>query len=351
MPADLHRHRLGVLRALMARMELINASIGHNLTQGEENEEAIRDLLTSVLPQEYGIGSGVIVGVDGEPSKQMDIVVYDRTRANLSLGANSRLFFADQVLLAIEVKTTFTSGDNSSLFSALENIASLKRLKVAPHEWVETRVDEGGGFSIVRYKPSPPLGMVFFFSTPETAGPLDLDSFFRTLKAAIDNVPLAEQPDLLLSLGHASYFKHKDVGAHAEATQEYAAVLVQDASDGNSVLQLPEDVGPLKALLDVSQMDLTAGEIMGVQVSNPAKTSTIHVIRGDVLREEPTVYRVARAKKSYWLLDRVRAFLLCVEVIEILLRVKRPSPRWSGNDYFGPTWSATKAYPRDFQSS
>src|SRR5262245_49166453 len=135
MPSDLHKHRLGVLRALTARIELINASIGHRLTQGQENEEAIRDLLTSVLPREYGIGSGVIVGVDGESSKQVDIVVFDRTRANLSLGTNSRLFFADQVLLAIEVKTTFTSGENSALSSALENIASVKRLKVAPHQW------------------------------------------------------------------------------------------------------------------------------------------------------------------------------------------------------------------------
>ena len=219
MPADLHRHRLGVLRALMARIELINASIGHSLTQGKENEEAVRELLTSVLPMDYGIGSGVIVGVDGAQSKQVDIVVYDRTRANLSLGAKSRLFFADQVLLAIEVKTTFTSGAISPMLaSALENIASVKRLKVAAHEWNELS-EQDGISSIVRRKPSPPLGMVFFFSTPEQTGrPLDLDSFFATLKTAIGKIGLAEQPDVLRRWGTRLRSTSMSV-AHTEATQ------------------------------------------------------------------------------------------------------------------------------------
>lgn len=301
------------------------------------------------MPTEYGIGSGVIVGVDGEPSKQVDIVVYDRTRANLTLGANSRLFFADQVLMAIEVKTTFTSGKESSLSSALENIASVKRLKVAPHKWVEARPNPAtGALEFIAYSPSPPLGVTFFFATPETAGPLDMDSYFASLKLAINAVPHAEQPDLLFSLGHASFFRHIDIGKHDETSQQYSTTLVQSATDTGQVLSLSASIGPLKAVLDLSRIDLTPGVLEGVEVSNRKGTSKAYVVRGDVLYEEPTVFRVARAGQTHYLLDKVRGFLNFVETIERLLRLKRPSPLWGGQDYFGPAWSLSSTYPDDF---
>lgn len=350
MPSNLQRHRLGVLRALLARIELVNASIGHNLTQGEENEGAVRDLLTAILPSEYGIGSGIIVGTDGERSKQVDIVVYDRTRANLTLGSNSRLFFADQVLLAIEVKTTFSSGTNSSLESALANLASVKRLKVAPQKWVESRLDPtNGNFELVSYNPSPPVGIAFFFTTAETAGPLDLGLYHETVKLAIDRTPLPEQPDLVFSLGHASFFRHTDIGNHTTASQQYSTTLVQSAGDPSQVLVLPSDLGPLKAVLDLSQMNLAPGVLDCVEVSNKKGTSKVYISGSEVLYEEPASYRVARVGQMHYLIDKARSFLIFVETIERLLKLKRPNPLWSGVDYFGSAWPLSSTYPADFK--
>lgn len=335
----------------MARMEFINSSIGHNLTHGEENESAIRELLTSILPSAYGVGSGVIVGVDGEASRQIDIIVYDRTRANMTLAANSRLFFADQVLLTIELKTRFTSGDNSSLSGALENTASVKRLKVAPHKWVESRPDPSTGeLAFTSYSPSTPVGVIFFFAAPETSGPLDLESFFETLKSAVDLIPLDQQPDLLFSLGHASVFRHIDIGCHEAATQQFSATLVQSAEDKAQVLVLPKDVGPLKAIMNLSRTALSAGVLNTFEIPNLKKTSKVQVVSGDQLFEEPETFRVVRVGDAHYLLDRVRAFLVFVETIERLLRIKRPNPLWSGADYFGPAWPLSSAYPDDFET-
>ena len=49
MKPELRSHLLGVFRALKARIDLINSSIGHAATLGGENEAAIRELLTSFL--------------------------------------------------------------------------------------------------------------------------------------------------------------------------------------------------------------------------------------------------------------------------------------------------------------
>ena len=69
MESSMQQHLFGVYQTLRARIELINHAIGHTVTQGAETESDIRDLLTSVLPSTYGIGTGKIVGTDGKASR------------------------------------------------------------------------------------------------------------------------------------------------------------------------------------------------------------------------------------------------------------------------------------------
>ncbi|MCA1603850.1 MAG: hypothetical protein LC776_20170, partial [Acidobacteria bacterium] len=138
-------------------------------------------------------------------------------------------------------------------------------------------------------------------------------------------------------------------GKHTEASQQYSTTLVQSTAEASQVLVLPGDLGPLKSVLDLSRMNLEPGALDCVEVLNKKGTSKIYISRGDTLYEEPATYRVARTGQAHFLLDKVRAFLVFVETIERLLKLKRPNPLWSAVDYFGPAWPLSSTYPDDFK--
>jgi hypothetical protein len=101
MKTNLQKHLYGIYTVLKARIELINASIGHSLTQGEETEKEIVSLLLDFLPVNYGIGSGIIIDTEGNATKQIDIITYDRNRADYTLSQSSKIFLADHVSSAL----------------------------------------------------------------------------------------------------------------------------------------------------------------------------------------------------------------------------------------------------------
>ena len=159
----------------------------------------------------------------------MDIILFDKHRANYTLSNDSRLFLADHVYAAIEIKRLPSSGSTekkSSLIEALDNIKSVRSLKVSQREWWEQVVDqETGAAELRRYKPTPPLGVIFFFGVPDTQQSRDMQGWFDALKAAIDAVPLEVQPNLLFSLDHAAFFRHNDLN-RAVSTPDYSVALV-----------------------------------------------------------------------------------------------------------------------------
>jgi len=299
--ADIGQHRLGVIRALLARIEYINASIGHSLTQGEANELALRDLLVSLLPGRYGVGSGVVVGTDGSASRQIDVVVYDKGRANFALAADPSLFLVDQVIAAIEVKTRFTSGEKSTLSTAVENIASVKSLPMATHSWIEKQTDPSTGATEAReLYPMAPIGIVLFFLARENVGALDLDNHLRVVSAAVNSVPLHHRPDLLLSLGHAAVLRYPDLARRAEVPEQ-SVFLVQtaDAIRGLAI-EVESDVKGLVTLGDSSLEELTTNQAAIIS----GRSSRILVTGGGELSLDPQIYPVARIAGKQYLLDR-----------------------------------------------
>ncbi len=350
MSASLHTHREGIYQILRTRFELINASIGHNLTQGEENESVIRDLLVSTLPQKYGIGSGIIVGTDGIASKQIDIIIYDRESTNLTLGEKSRIFFADQVLMAIEIKTTFTTGSGSSLESTVNNLSTVKKLNVCNKEWIESVVNNSDGSNgFKRFTPAQPITVGFFFTAPDTSGPINLKNFFDSLKNQINSVPFKEQPDVLFSLNHASFFRHSDIGLHTQESQEFLSFLVQSSSNSSQVLIVDDKFKNTKLLVDFDEAKLSAAEIPGGFFGANKGSSNLYLKSPENISESPNIYRVASARAGEFVfIDRVRGFLAFIEMIALLLRMKKINPLWNSTDYFGPSFTMGSKYPQDF---
>jgi hypothetical protein len=353
MTPQLHSHLLGVFRALKARIDLINSSVGHAATQGNENENEIRELLTGFLPPEYGVGTGRIIGTDGEASNQIDIILYDRHRANYTLSADSKLFLADHVYAAIEIKTTFTSGSGekkSSLVEALDNIKSVRSLKVSQREWWEQAVDlESGKVEMRRYQPSPPLGVVFFFGAPDTQQSRDMEGWFKSLKTAIDAIPLDLQPNLLFSLEHAAFFRHNDVN-RATSTPDYSVALVH-TSDTKEAIRMEGASKKTKAVVDFCETDLVDGlkPQFGVLRSESQQSEVFVITGGKSFNLDPIPYRVGRiGDDKFFLLDSFRSFLAFLYSLENLLLAKRMNKSWRITDYFGDSLLQTSAYPTDF---
>jgi hypothetical protein len=347
---DIRKHLLGVYSSLRARIDLINSSIGHAGTQGGETENDIKSLFADFLPSNYGLGSGVIIDINGNTTKQIDIIVFDKNRADYTLSASSKIFLADHVIAAIEIKTTYSTGKDSSLEQALNNIASVKKMQVAKHDWIESQFNPSNGqFEFIKYTPSPPLGIIFFFRGRDTNSALDLDRFFIKMKDAVDKVPLELQPDFLFSLDHAAFFRHTDIGSKTASTQQYSVALVQAGDDNSKVLNLTGITTETKAIVDFSQLTFSDGEkFHGVQLDNIQANVNLHVFAGNSLSLEPVVYRAAKVKGNFYLLDRFRAFLNFVWATEKLLSVKRISKAWTINDYFGPYLALTSDYFKDF---
>jgi len=351
MKTDIHKHLLGIYSIFSARIKLINGSIGHNSTQGAETENDVKNLLADFLPTNYGIGSGIIIDTEGNSSKQIDIIIFDKSRSDYTLSTNSKIFLADHVIAAIEIKTTYTTGQNSSLEGALSNIESVKKMKVSPRTWIETGFNpDRNQYEVTQYTPTPPLGIVFFFQEQETQKALNIDDFFDNLKTAINTIPIEFQPDLLFSLDHASFFRHSNIGKR-EKPAEYSSVLVPLDKDQSKVANIDGLTDKTKAMIDFSHIDFSDGKILqSKQIENEKSTANIQVLTGlSPLNLDPLIYRVAKIKGRYYLLDKVRSFLNFVWAIEKIVSMKRVSQSWSLVDYFGESFSLSSNYPNDFK--
>lgn len=158
----LHQYYGGITRQLRSEVDFINSLFEHQGVKGEGNELALRELLTKFIPKRFGIGTGVVVDREGNISRQCDIIIYDTQLYPSLLSMSSvHMFPVDLVYATIEIKTTLTAQTSKD---ALQNIASVRRLKYIEAEFADFHTTQGGGaISIV--KTTPPIGIVFAYNS------------------------------------------------------------------------------------------------------------------------------------------------------------------------------------------
>ena len=96
----------------------------HPTLTGGTREKIVRNALREILPAQVEIGSGKVIGADCEPSKQMDIVVFDGRFPVLRMESES-LFPGEGVIATTEVKSELSE---SELRGALANAASVMQI-------------------------------------------------------------------------------------------------------------------------------------------------------------------------------------------------------------------------------
>ena len=118
----------GLSQKLQADFELLSSQLAHSLSVGEAREFVLKELLRQYLPAKLGVEKGIIISsLNNElPSKQIDIVIYDKLNTPILYNAeNLRIFPIEGVYMIIEVKSNL---DLNALKDAIENIRSVKKM-------------------------------------------------------------------------------------------------------------------------------------------------------------------------------------------------------------------------------
>lgn len=136
----------------------ISAQFKHNGNRGSYREDSLKNFLTNgKLPDVFGIASGEIISQYSQVSKQMDVIIYDKSKSIIFEASEStKIFPIESVLGIVEVKSKLSK---SKLIEGLENIKSFKSLH-SPQ--LITR--NYGKHMRVGYYNNPPFGVIFAYA-------------------------------------------------------------------------------------------------------------------------------------------------------------------------------------------
>jgi hypothetical protein len=97
----------GVLQRLQAEVDVFNRLIHHSGEKGRENELSLARILAGLIPQRYGVGSGLLIDSQDSYSRQTDIVIFNQADDPALLAQSTQVLFPiESVRACVEVKTT-----------------------------------------------------------------------------------------------------------------------------------------------------------------------------------------------------------------------------------------------------
>jgi len=106
MPRTLiQKNSTSIVKRLIEQIKSLSG-LEHRLTNGQLKELFVSNILRSFLPNQYGVGSGIIINKDGEQSNQTDILIYDnRFLPPFINEQNIGVYPVESVIATIEVKS------------------------------------------------------------------------------------------------------------------------------------------------------------------------------------------------------------------------------------------------------
>ena len=88
---------------LALELDLVRTALRHSLQKGSALETAVSTLLQQFLPESIGVTEGVVVDSSGFVSKQLDLILYDRSAA--------QLFFKSDATKVVPAEFVFAIGE------------------------------------------------------------------------------------------------------------------------------------------------------------------------------------------------------------------------------------------------
>ena len=172
--------------------------------KGNSREEVIRDFIRCFLPDSYAIRHGEVFSELNDRSKQVDVIIHDELFSPVFKTADGGILVpCEAVYGTAEVKTRL---DKAGWHQALENIASVKRLRRSPSELLDIlpnrrlRLTAGPGVTVTgpERPQNPYVGVVICLDG------LAADTLVRDLNDRVNHSKdeMALLPDLIACVGN-----------------------------------------------------------------------------------------------------------------------------------------------------
>lgn len=237
----------------------ISAQFKHHGNRGSYREDSLKDFLTNgKLPNTFGIASGEIISQYSQVSKQMDAIIYDKSKSIIFEASEStKIFPIESVLGIIEVKSQLSK---TKLIEGLENIKSLKTLH-APQ-----LITKNYGDRIrMGYYNNPPFGVIFAYSLSGNS----LESLENNLKDWCDSNPPEVWPNFICILDEGTInFRNglKDVLISSDIKENSAISAIQHRE--NSLFKFTSALLTLCANREIDIFDIQLYNNIGIMVDN-----------------------------------------------------------------------------------
>ena len=183
------RRRMKYIDALLKSSKKLEAEfdsstlINHNASKGAFREYIIQSCIRPFLPQAYGIAGGECCDMNGNVSKQLDAVVYDKLYSYIVPYTKEFIQFPyESVYGNIEIKTFL---DKNELANAINNIISLKSLcrrEPDAAQIVPNRMIEIEGIEWNNKGTNEIFGIIFSF---DSLSPEKIIEHLRTIDSAL----------------------------------------------------------------------------------------------------------------------------------------------------------------------
>jgi hypothetical protein len=96
-------------------------------------ENTLRGFLTDYFPRSLGITSGFIVDVNGNETKQLDVIIYDSLKTPIFINSeNIRVVPVECVYAVLEVKSLINTSELNKIFENMKSVKSLQKTAYAP---------------------------------------------------------------------------------------------------------------------------------------------------------------------------------------------------------------------------
>lgn len=117
---ELVKHRVREIMALYK----ISTRVEHAVEKGWLREIFLKNIIEGLLPEHFGIGSGIVVDAKNKMSPQVDLVIYDKRTMPPILDQGGRgIYPFDSVLRVIEVKSKYRNGDFCQFYKLIQEFS------------------------------------------------------------------------------------------------------------------------------------------------------------------------------------------------------------------------------------
>lgn len=237
----------------------ISAQFQHHGNRGSYREDSLKNFLTNgKLPDIFGIASGEIISQYSQVSKQMDAIIYDKSKSIIFESSEStKIFPIESVLGIIEVKSQLSK---TKLIEGLENIKSLKTLH-APQLITKSYGDRVR----IGYYNNPPFGVIFAYSLSNNS----LESLRKNLQEWCESNPPDVWPNFICILDEGTInFKNglNDVLISSDIKKKSDIIAIRYKE--NSLFEFTSALITLCANREIDIFNIQEYKNIGVMIDN-----------------------------------------------------------------------------------